>query len=81
MAYKNRRKKYQVGTTCHNLSCLLLCLKSWQEEDAILASPKKDSLPHLTILLPLTIKEQKLTKQCFLPSAYQSFTQSSQYRN
>ena len=40
MAYKNRTKKYQVDTTCHNLSCLLLWLKSWQEEDAILASPK-----------------------------------------
>ena len=34
------KQKYLVDTTCQNVSCLLLWLKSWLEKDAILASPK-----------------------------------------
>ena len=48
MAYKNKTKKYPVDTTCQNVSCFLLRLISWLKEDAILSSPKKGFLPHLT---------------------------------
>ena len=37
MAHKNKTYKYPVGTTCQNLSCFMLWLKSWLEIDAISA--------------------------------------------
>ena len=37
MAYKNKTKKYPVDTTCQNVSCLLLWLKSWLKKDEILS--------------------------------------------
>ena len=40
MADKNKTYKYSVDTTCQNVSCLLLRLKSWLEEDTILAGRK-----------------------------------------
>ena len=40
MADKNKTHKYSVDTTCQNVSCLLLRLKSWLEKDTILGGRK-----------------------------------------
>ena len=40
MAHKNKTWKYPVDKTCHNVSYLLLRLKSRLEEDLISAGPK-----------------------------------------
>ena len=40
MAHKYKMQKYPVDTTCQNVSCLLLQLKSRLEKDAISAGPK-----------------------------------------
>ena len=37
MAHKNKAKKYSVDTTCQNVSCLVLPLKSRLRKDAISA--------------------------------------------
>ena len=55
MAHK-KGKKYPVNTTCQNVSCLLLRLKSRLGKDEISADPGKDFLPHLTTPLLDTIK-------------------------
>ena len=52
MTHKNKIQKYPVDTTCQNLSCLWLRLKSDPEKDAISAGPEYDP----TTLHPLTIK-------------------------
>ena len=40
MVNKNKTQKYPVVTTCRNVSCLLLRLKSWLEKDAISDTPE-----------------------------------------
>ena len=40
MAHKSKTYKYPVDTTCHNVSWLLLRLKSRQQKDAISGGSK-----------------------------------------
>ena len=40
MAHKNKTQKYPVDTSCKNVSCLLLRLKSRLEKEVISAGPK-----------------------------------------
>ena len=40
ISHKNKTQKYPVDTTCQNVSCLLLRLKSHLEKDTISAGPE-----------------------------------------
>ena len=84
MADKNKTYKYPVDMKCQNMSCLLLRLKSR-------LGKVRFQLPLNKTFFPTpdpsfiddwsSAKEQKLTKQYFLPPPHRFSSQSSQYQN
>ena len=59
MAYKNKTKKYPVDTTCQNVSCLLLWLKSWLKKMRFYLSLNKTFCPTFTRLAYRQLKHRQ----------------------